>query len=107
MNYNQFLDKLNKLEFVKSEDKCLSTNDGWKFTYMLKLMDTKFINLSIQLVAQLRYNDAYVMSWGCESHEDTKAIADWILLTQHKVAEKSYRIDKENGDNGKAIFDSL
>lgn len=107
MNYNQFLAKLDKIKFDKSENKCLSTSDGWKLTYTLKMMSTKFIGLSIQLVLQLRYNDAYVMSWGCESHEDTNAIVEWILKTEDKIHTDSYKIHDEIGKNAKAIFDSL
>jgi len=97
MNTQNFLDALDKLTFVKYENKTLQTTQGFQISYTLELMSGTMNNYPIQFLFRVRKDDVHVMSWGCSSNEDNKLATHWWLRKCYAISDLEHenRIVKE------------
>ena len=72
-----FLNRLDKLIFVKSEGKTLHTSEGFEISYTLELMGAGMPTMPIQFQFRVRKEGQYVMTWGCDSNESTLLAVKW------------------------------
>ena len=80
----------------------LTSDDGFTL-----LFSTKF-NLHdlphIQIIAQVRYNDAYVMTWGFSDDESQIEFIKILGQTKQRISDTKERQDNWNGKIGRELF---
>lgn len=89
-NTKDFLNQLDKLTFVKHEDKTLHTAEGFQISYTIELMGNVMTDYPIQFVFRVRKGDVYIMTWGCSSNEDNKLATHWWLKKCYTISDKEY-----------------
>jgi hypothetical protein len=102
MNTQEFINKLNKINFTSVEDrKTLVSEDGFKLSYRTKFSalmgnpeDCYFVNLPIQLIFQVTKDGQHVQSWGCVDLEDTTVLAKW-----YKLKKSFIQIDEDDRES--------
>lgn len=76
-NTQDFLNKLDKLTFIKHEDKTMHTAEGFQISYSLELLGVSMPNMPIQFQFRVRKEGRYVMTWGCDSNESVLLSVRW------------------------------
>ena len=103
-----FIDGLNKLNFVKYENKTFYTDEGFEISYELSLMDGFIgINLPIQFTFYVRKEGLYVMRWGCESNESNGLAVSWVETTKYKIKDAEYKREDDAKEQALAEFNQL
>lgn len=107
METQDFIEKLEKLNFIKVKDKALISEEGFELTYHTKfqtLMGSRencsFFGLPIQLIFRVEKDGQYVQSWGCMELEDTTQMAKWYKIKhsdlQNAEDERERKVRKAN-----------
>jgi hypothetical protein len=108
MNTRNFIDGLNKLNFVKYENKTFYTAEGFEVSYELSLMDGYIrTNYPIQFTFYVRKEGLYVMRWGCESNECNAIAGTWVESTKWGIKDRAYKLEDEAKDKALAEFNKL
>ena len=76
-NTQDFLNKLDKLTFIKYENKTLHTAQGFEISYSLQLMEVSMPNMPIQFLFRVKKDNAHVVTWGCDSNESVALSVKW------------------------------
>ena len=96
METKDFLDALDKLTFVKYEDKTLHTAEGFEISYELELMGGALSKYPIQFTFRVRKDGTHVQSWGCSDNEDNIIANIWWQKKESAMRQLEYdRQDKK------------
>lgn len=108
MNTQNFIDGLNKLNFVKYENKTFYTAEGFEISYELTLMDGYIRdNYPIQFTFYVRKEGVYVTRWGCESNESNVLAVTWVETTRYKIKDAEYKREDDAKEQALAEFNQL
>jgi len=66
-NTQDFIDGLNKLNFVKYDNKTLYTKEGFNVSYEIELNGGALSNYPIQFVFIIRKDEIHIQSWGVKA----------------------------------------
>jgi hypothetical protein len=94
MNTQNFLDALDKLTFVKYEDKTLHTAEGFEISYSLELIGVTMPNMPIQFLLKVRKDNTHVETWGCDGNESVVLAVKWWQKKEWDI----YLADNESED---------
>lgn len=107
METQDFLNGLDKLTFVKCDDKTLYTEEGFEIKYELELMGGALSKYPIQFIFRIYREGAYVQSWGCSSNEDNIIANIWWQKKECAMNDLEYsKKDKKTVEN-KRLLESL
>lgn len=104
MNATQdFLDHLNKLTFVKYEDKTFYTAEGYEIRYELQLMGLWMPDSPIQFQFRIIKDNIHIKTFGCVSNESVLSAVKWWenkefnihVSKSDKEAKKRHELIKE------------
>ena len=90
MNTQDFLNGLDKLTFVKYEDKTLYTKEGFEISYELELMGGALSKYPIQFIFRVRKDSTHIMSWGCEDNDDNIIANIWWQKKESAMHQLKY-----------------
>ena len=107
MNTQNFLDGLDKLTFVKYEDKTLHTAEGFEISYSLELMGGALSKYPIQFIFRVRKDGMYVQSWGCSDNEDNIIANIWWQRKESAMHQLEYDREDTKKVELKREFESL
>lgn len=108
MNTQEFINGLDKLTFVKYENKTFYTAEGFEISYELTLMDGYMRdNYPIQFTFYVRKEGLYIMRWGCESNECNAIAGFWVLITKRNIKDRDYQREVEAKNKALVEFSEL
>lgn len=90
-----FINQLNKLTYIKYEDKTLHTEEGFEIYYEIKLMGGRMSKYPLQFIFRVRKENVHITSWGCGSNDDN------ILANCWWQSKESYIYDLEHTELSK------
>jgi hypothetical protein len=103
-----FINKLDKINFNAYNDGKLTSLDGWGVSYSVQLQETHgIVDSMFQVVVRLSYNGALVSFYGCTTAEETNEFGKWFLAKKNDARDVEFKQDRRNEDIGKAIFNKL
>ena len=102
----QFLDKLDQLNFVSIDGNTLHTSEGFEISYNLKMV-SNLQNYPIQLLLRICSDGVYITSWGCTSNEDNLTATTWWTKKSSEMILKMHEASSEKEDSLKRIFNQL
>jgi hypothetical protein len=103
-----FINKLDKINFNAYNDGKLTSLDGWGVSYSVRLSETHGLTDSVfQVVVRLTYNDALVTHYGCVTSEETNQFGLWFIVKKSDVTNAEYKERRENELNGQALYNLL
>ena len=102
--FNEFLAKLDKLNFVKlsTYDKSIISEEGFEISYSTDLHSDGF-----QIIIRVTYNGIHVKTWGCENAQQQDEFGRWFLGKKHIVSENEYIKMEKTRAIGKSILENL
>ena len=89
-NTQDFLNKLDKLTFIKHENKTLHTAQGFEISHTIELIGNPNTDYPIQFLFRIRKDDVHVARWGCSSNEDNKLAVHWWLQKYYAISDMEY-----------------
>jgi hypothetical protein len=107
---NAIIEKLSKLNFVKRDGDKLISEEGFALSWNYKLHSTKFNPISlppVQLLIQVWYNEAIIMTWGCSSNEDASEFVEFICIKKSVVRQLEHKIYDKVDNEGRELFSNL
>jgi hypothetical protein len=102
--FNEFLAKLDKLNFVKlsTSDKSIISEEGFEVSYRAELHYDGF-----QIVIRVTYNDVHVQTWGCEDAQQQDEFGVWFLGKKRAIEDIEYAKTEKTKAIGKSILEHL
>lgn len=107
METQDFLNGLDKLTFVKHEDKTFYTEEGFEIKYDLELMGGAISKYPIQFIFRIYKEGAYVKSWGCASNDDNIIANVWWQKKECAMSDLHYSKREKKTVENKRLFESL
>ena len=81
----------------------LKSEDGFSLSFTSKFnLDDRLP--SVQIVAQVRYKDAYVMTWGFTDDASQREFITLLNRAKTRISERQEREDNWNGKIGRELF---
>ena len=81
----------------------LKSEDGFSLSFTSKFnLDDRMP--SVQIVAQVRYKDAYVMTWGFTDDASQREFITLLNRAKTRISERQEREDNWNGKIGRELF---
>jgi hypothetical protein len=81
----------------------LKSDDGFTLSYSTKFnLDDRMP--SVQILAQVRYRDAYVMTWGFTDDASQREFIALLSRAKNRISEIQEREDNWNGKIGRELF---
>jgi hypothetical protein len=81
----------------------LTSDDGFALSFSTKFnLDDRMP--SVQIVAQVRYKDAYVMTWGFMDDASQREFIKMLGCAKQRIADVKERQDNWNGKIGRELF---
>ena len=81
----------------------LKSEDGFSLSFTSKFnLDDRLP--SVQIVAQVRYKDAYVMTWGFTDDASQREFITLLNRAKSRISERQEREDNWNGKIGRELF---
>lgn len=106
-NHHEIIEKLSKLNFVKRDGDKLISEEGFALSWNYKLL-SKIHNLPpVQLLIQVWYNEAIIMTWGCTSNEDASEFVEFICIKKSVVRQLEHKIYDKGENEGRELFSNL
>jgi hypothetical protein len=100
--FNEFLAKIDKLNFVSSNIGKIVSEEGFEITYSTDLDSDGF-----QIVIRIAYNGVHISVWGCEDAQQQDEFGRWFLRRKRAVEDiEYYKIDKTKAI-GRSILEHL
>ena len=103
----QFLNKLDQLNFVSIDGNTLHTSEGFEISYNLKMMMSHPSDYPIQLLLRICSDGVYITSWGCSSNEDNLTATKWWAKKSNDMHKKMYETTSEKEELLKRMFNQL
>lgn len=108
MSTQNFINGLNKMNFIKYDHKTFYTDEGFEVSYELELLDGLIHkNYPIQFQFYIKKDGAYVTRWGCEDNESNAIASSWVLKMMSNLTEIEYRLSKDVKSRALAEFKKL
>ncbi len=102
---NDFLNKLESINFNDVTGKVLSSADGWSLTLETAFHGSAF--MAVQIVARVRFNNVIASHWGASSNDDNKTLVHWFLAKESQIFADEYGVQKEQQKIAKDLFNNL
>jgi hypothetical protein len=100
--FNEFLAKLDKLNFVTSNIGKIVSEEGFEISYSTDLHSDGF-----QIVIRVTYNGVHVKTWGCEDAQQQDEFGRWFVGKKRAVEDiEYYKMDKTKAI-GRSILEHL
>jgi hypothetical protein len=81
----------------------LKSEDGFSLSFTSKFnLDDRLP--SVQIIAQVRYKDAYVMTWGFTDDASQREFITLLNRAKTRISERQEREDNWNGKIGRELF---
>ena len=81
----------------------LKSEDGFSLSFTSKFnLDDRMP--SVQIIAQVRYKDAYVMTWGFTDDASQREFITLLNRAKTRISERQEREDNWNGKIGRELF---
>jgi len=81
----------------------LKSDDGFTLSFSTKFnLDDRMP--SVQILAQVRYRDAYVMTWGLTDDASQREFIALLSRAKNRISEIQEREDNWNGKIGRELF---
>lgn len=81
----------------------LKSEDGFILSFTSKFnLDDRLP--SVQIIAQVRYKDAYVMTWGFTDDASQREFITLLNRAKTRISERQEREDNWNGKIGRELF---
>jgi hypothetical protein len=81
----------------------LTSDDGFTLSFSTKFnLDDRMP--SVQIIAQVRYNDAYVMTWGFTDDASQREFIKMLGCAKQRIIDVKDRQDNWNGKIGRELF---
>lgn len=81
----------------------LKSEDGFSLSFTSKFnLDDRLP--SVQIIAQVRYKDAYVMTWGFTDDASQREFITLLSRAKTRISERQEREDNWNGKIGRELF---
>lgn len=93
MNTQDFLNGLDKLTFVKYENKTFYTVEGFEISYEIELNGGVITKYPLQFIFRVRKDNMHVMSWGCESNDDNIISNIWWQKKEADITREKYKLE--------------
>jgi len=93
MNTQDFLNGLDKLTFVKYENKTFYTVEGFEISYEIELNGGAITKYPLQFIFRVRKDNTHVMSWGCESNDDNIISNIWWQKKEAEINKEKYKLE--------------
>jgi hypothetical protein len=113
MKVQEFIEKLNKVQFTHADTKELrgTVYNGVevKVTYHTKLasMIQDLKDMPIQMVIRLEIGGAHAMSYGAVDNSDNTALVEFFVKTTNRVMEEQMKEENKNRDQAQELFENL
>ena len=79
------------------------SEDGFSLSFTSKFnLDDRLP--SVQIIAQVRYKDAYVMTWGFTDDASQREFITLLNRAKTRISERQEREDNWNGKIGRELF---
>jgi hypothetical protein len=88
---------------ISTSSGTLKSDDGFFLSYNTKFNEDNDLP-HIQIIAQVRYNDAYVMTWGFSDDASQIEFIKILGKTKQRIADVKDRQDNWNGKIGRELF---
>ena len=82
----------------------LKSDDGFSLSYGTKFHERGSFP-SVQIIAQIRYRDAYVMTWGFTDDASQREFITLLSRAKTRISEVQEREDNWNGKIGRELFE--
>jgi hypothetical protein len=103
------INKLNSLKWVQVDGKTLISANGWKVSYSIKFLTSPphREDYPVQVVIQIRKNNQYVMTWGCEDNESNRAFVNFYEVAKSNAYKNEMDINDLLQKEYKELFEKL
>ena len=99
----QFIAKISNIKWSEYNDNTFTSEDGFALSWSTKFHEITTLP-SVQIIAQVRYNNAYVMTWGFTDDESQRLFIAFIKTAKFKIEEAKVTAEIENKRIGLAIL---
>jgi hypothetical protein len=102
-----FLNRLDKLTYIKCEDNTLYTKEGFQINHSLKLDNSIIPDRSIIFTFRVWKGDIYINTWSCLSADDKKIAIDWWFKKCRAINYIDYEEKYADEIRAKKEFETL
>lgn len=108
-NTENFIAKLEKLNYIKPDGKSLISEEGYEVSYRTEFMSTPphNPNYPVQIVVYVRKNGQHVQTWGCDSNEANRLFVDFFIKARARAYDAEHENEKVSRDLNEKEFWSL
>jgi hypothetical protein len=99
----QFITAISNIQWSEYNNNTFTSENGFTLSWSTKFHEITSLP-SVQIIAQVRYNDTYVMTWGFTDDESQRSFIAFIKTTKFKVEEAKVTAEIENKRIGLAIL---
>jgi hypothetical protein len=110
MNYEttqDFLNQLDRLTFIKYDNKTLYTLEGFEISYSLELIGVSMPSMPIQFLLKVRKDNVHVTTWGCDGNESVVLSVKWWQKKEWEVYLAESEFASEIKKSLKKEFENL
>jgi hypothetical protein len=105
--FNEFLAKLDKLNFVSIEEKTLMSDNDFGVMYGNQINDFKSVERALTIVVRITYKGQYIMSWGIEEITEENQFLRWFESEKNRIRQEMFDKEEKVRKLGKMIFENL
>lgn len=110
MLHQEFIQKIgsiswDEIDTTHGTERRFVSKNGFALSYYTKF-DTNGLGPSIQIVAQVWYKDAHVMSWGHEDEASQLAFVKVWMKINNQIKEQKLVEDSANSSIGRMLFEN-
>ena len=106
---NDLLNKFNNEVFISSEDKSITSQNGWKVSYSIELANNMhdIKRLPVQIVVRISKDGTHVQTWGCDSNSEQSCFVEWFVKKSADAFSTAMKLDRAREQEAKNGFKNM
>ena len=108
-NTENFIAKLEELNYIKPDGKVLISEEGYEVSYRTGLMGNPphRDDYPVQIVISVRKNGQHVQTWGCDSNEENRLFVNFFIKARARAYDAEHENEKVTRDLNEKEFWAL
>jgi hypothetical protein len=108
-NTENFIAKLEKLNYIKPDGKTLISEEGYEVSYRTEFLSNPphADNYPVQVVIYVRKEGQHVQTWGCDSNESNRLFVNFFMRARARAYDAKYENEEVTRDLNEKEFWSL
>ena len=100
----EFIKAISKINWSNHNHTSFTSENGFTLSWSTKFHDKDFLP-SVQIVAQVRYKDSYVMTWGFTDDASQRQFIAFMNKTKFRIDDEKFTKSLNEGELGLALLE--